>query len=380
MLCDDYSMLLSAYLDNEATPAERRQVEAHLPCCAVCQAELNLLRETARVTALLPDRLPPPELRERIFALTTHRPSVWERFRALALRPELFTPALAAGLVALVALTSRMAPRPGVAPHPPAPQVAQSRKASELAKKAAVASAKKKGAMKVAPAPPVKQAPTVVTPAAPSADETPNDFEQFLADLKRKLPHPDFLAPRTPKLAQGNDLSRRRFGERVGAPVAAAPAHSRVASAIARPKSLAPAMRVSPPGLTPKRGTVASGLSKGKLSRPVRLSHGSRSDSPDVPYESIPAPASKDSSTVALAPTPAPPAAPPVSRPDTEVARTPRSDNPVADALVNLSEPRSADDARRRVMDEVVNQINASAVTTASTARQIKWNFARKRF
>jgi len=51
--------LLSAYLDNQVTPAERARVEAHLRVCMTCQAELNSLRQTVTLLRALP-RVPVP--------------------------------------------------------------------------------------------------------------------------------------------------------------------------------------------------------------------------------------------------------------------------------------------------------------------------------
>ena len=38
--------LLSAYLDNQVTAAERDRIERHLQACATCQRELDSLRQT----------------------------------------------------------------------------------------------------------------------------------------------------------------------------------------------------------------------------------------------------------------------------------------------------------------------------------------------
>ncbi len=46
--------LLSAYLDNEITVAERAVIEAHLPGCVACQTELASLRWTVSLVQALP--------------------------------------------------------------------------------------------------------------------------------------------------------------------------------------------------------------------------------------------------------------------------------------------------------------------------------------
>lgn len=48
--------LLSAYLDEEVTLAERQLIEAHLPSCADCQKELASLRFTVALMQSLPPR------------------------------------------------------------------------------------------------------------------------------------------------------------------------------------------------------------------------------------------------------------------------------------------------------------------------------------
>lgn len=46
--------LLSAYLDEEVSPAERARVESHLAACASCQQELAALRKTVALLRQLP--------------------------------------------------------------------------------------------------------------------------------------------------------------------------------------------------------------------------------------------------------------------------------------------------------------------------------------
>jgi hypothetical protein len=46
--------LLSAYLDNQVTAAERDRIEGHLHSCAVCQRELDTLRQTVTLLRAMP--------------------------------------------------------------------------------------------------------------------------------------------------------------------------------------------------------------------------------------------------------------------------------------------------------------------------------------
>lgn len=46
MKCKDISELLTAYLDNEVTPEEREQIQAHLSACPHCREELEVLAAT----------------------------------------------------------------------------------------------------------------------------------------------------------------------------------------------------------------------------------------------------------------------------------------------------------------------------------------------
>jgi hypothetical protein len=92
-----------------------------------------------------------------------------------------------------------------------------------------------------------------------------------------------------------------------------------------------------------------------------------------------------DGSMVAMAPPmvnmpdmpkPAPAPARP-SDPDADAVAIGRTSNPVSDTLTKLAEPPKK---KRTDLDEMVEQINANALSTASTARQIKWKFAKYKF
>ncbi|MCX6028583.1 MAG: zf-HC2 domain-containing protein [Chloroflexi bacterium] len=86
--------LLSAYLDNQATAAERARVDAHLATCAACRTELDSLRQTVALVRALP-RVAVP----RAFTLSEARVGI----RRPATQPGWFGGALR-GLVAATAV------------------------------------------------------------------------------------------------------------------------------------------------------------------------------------------------------------------------------------------------------------------------------------
>ena len=95
--------LLSAYLDGQVKPDERRRVETHLGTCPACQSELASLRQTVTMLHALP-RVPVPR------AFTLSEAQVGLRRPAPAGRPTWFG-GMARGLVAVsaVALVAVMA-------------------------------------------------------------------------------------------------------------------------------------------------------------------------------------------------------------------------------------------------------------------------------
>lgn len=64
--------LLSAYLDDAVSPAERASVAAHLTSCGDCRDRLAELRATSRLVAALPDPRPSRRLVPRLA-----RPAPW---------------------------------------------------------------------------------------------------------------------------------------------------------------------------------------------------------------------------------------------------------------------------------------------------------------
>lgn len=105
--------LLSVYADGEANPAEAAQVESLLRSDAAMKREFDFMRLASSFVAAEPERMPPSELRDRIFAATVARPTlrrrlttVWTNF-AGSLTPRY---ALAGGLVGVALLTVALWP------------------------------------------------------------------------------------------------------------------------------------------------------------------------------------------------------------------------------------------------------------------------------
>lgn len=55
MECEKMEELLSLFAEGEASPEERRLVEAHLQTCGSCAELLSLLKETKRTLSSIPD-------------------------------------------------------------------------------------------------------------------------------------------------------------------------------------------------------------------------------------------------------------------------------------------------------------------------------------
>src|SRR5690348_15288414 len=68
MKCAVCRPLLSKYVDGEATPAERAQVEAHIGGCAACSRLLVDYRVLRSRVVDLPNYRPDPRMRARLFA------------------------------------------------------------------------------------------------------------------------------------------------------------------------------------------------------------------------------------------------------------------------------------------------------------------------
>lgn len=185
--------LLSAYLDAQVTPDERRRVEAHLAECAACQRELAGLRQTVALLQALP-RVPTP----RAFTLAEvqvgrGRPvgqtaRIGGMLRGLAavsaaalvvvlaatlLRREAWSPSLELARVAAPAIVATDVQPQSAAPAPPrAAAVIAPTKAPAVAEKPTLAPMLRSAAP-TAPAP--QAAPTTVRtpPAAPARPVEP---------------------------------------------------------------------------------------------------------------------------------------------------------------------------------------------------------------
>jgi anti-sigma factor RsiW len=99
---------LSAYLDGELAPAERRAIEAHLAVCAACREELDALAQVKRLLGRLPEVEPPAglwaSLRARAVAPAHPAASLLEALRAAFRRPA------AAAVAAMVVVILVVAP------------------------------------------------------------------------------------------------------------------------------------------------------------------------------------------------------------------------------------------------------------------------------
>jgi hypothetical protein len=361
-MCEHYSLLLSAYLDDEVTLAERAMVEGHLVGCADCRAELHALRETVSLAAYLPELLPPADLRDRIFLRTTRRVGLWERARRAALRPAVWSPALAMGVVGVIALASLN----GKAPAP---------SASPQAKVALPKTAKV--ARKPVPAPTRTIVAAVEKPvrAPVPVKKESTGIHRFMERIE------ETLSPSEPAAPAVKPAPQPMLAQAAPAPRAPRPAPTRK-KAVTAPRPAMVASKKTPASADPmtrlKRSIATVGDKIKGISRSRPKSPGDDAASGDG-SSALTMP--NDETTVAMAPPmvtmpdmPAPSAA---GDPGPEAVASARATNPVADTLTKLAEPPKK---RKTDLDAMVEQINANALSTASTARQIKVKFARYKF
>lgn len=105
---------LTAYLDQELSPARHEELERHLPTCGSCRAAEALLRRTVRQLATLPAFEPSAALRRAVLSRLDEEPGgLLSRLRAL-FQPTVLIPSL--GLVAAV-LVAVVMTRPGPGPE-----------------------------------------------------------------------------------------------------------------------------------------------------------------------------------------------------------------------------------------------------------------------
>ncbi|NQU12183.1 zf-HC2 domain-containing protein [bacterium] len=111
--CNEFQRELSAYLDDEVTPARRVAITAHLASCAACGQRLAGLRELAAAVAAQPRAQPAADLlvgvRERL-QRSEHRPWWQTLFRPFWFKVPLEVTAVIA--VALFAAFFLRSPRP----------------------------------------------------------------------------------------------------------------------------------------------------------------------------------------------------------------------------------------------------------------------------
>src|SRR5215211_4896815 len=66
--CDDIELLISKYVDGEATPEEREEVDAHIAACDACACTLTSFMETAALFNASPLRQPDSQVRTGVFS------------------------------------------------------------------------------------------------------------------------------------------------------------------------------------------------------------------------------------------------------------------------------------------------------------------------
>lgn len=80
--------LLSAYLDDEVSPAEAQSLENHLATCESCRVRLAGMRRTIHRIGAVERPAPPPWLAQRVrrHVLEAARPSLWMQLRQALLQ------------------------------------------------------------------------------------------------------------------------------------------------------------------------------------------------------------------------------------------------------------------------------------------------------
>ena len=69
MTCDRFEELLSAYLEGELSPEEKRDMDAHLGSCPACAELLSLFRASQGALAAFPEAEPSPALMAKLYAI-----------------------------------------------------------------------------------------------------------------------------------------------------------------------------------------------------------------------------------------------------------------------------------------------------------------------
>lgn len=124
MRCEEIQGHLSAYLEDEVEPTERRAMEDHLQGCVGCRHELNLLRQTVFALRSLEEIEVPPRLTAAIEAGVSDRGrSGWQHPISRLFFPMHVKLPLQAAALVLISLGAvylyRSAPELAQAPRPP---------------------------------------------------------------------------------------------------------------------------------------------------------------------------------------------------------------------------------------------------------------------
>ena len=69
MTCERFEELLSAYLEGDISPEEKREMDAHLASCPACAELLTVFRETQEALKGFPEAEPSPALIARLYGI-----------------------------------------------------------------------------------------------------------------------------------------------------------------------------------------------------------------------------------------------------------------------------------------------------------------------
>ncbi|MBC8104537.1 MAG: zf-HC2 domain-containing protein [Cytophagales bacterium] len=115
--CPDIRLLLSVFVDGEATNEEAVRLKSHLALCEHCASHLAFLRLTHQALRQPPEAFPSASLSARIAAATYDRPTLSERIHGW-LRPVPVRVALGTALAAGIGLVLVLPRIGGIAPEP----------------------------------------------------------------------------------------------------------------------------------------------------------------------------------------------------------------------------------------------------------------------
>ena len=114
--CRAVEPLLSAWLDNSLSRAERSAVSRHLGRCERCRGELASLRRAVAVVRSAPTRCLPPEVRTTLLATAGVAPAYTRRSHLILPRTAATLLALLTALATSVWLLDDQVPGPQPAP------------------------------------------------------------------------------------------------------------------------------------------------------------------------------------------------------------------------------------------------------------------------